>query len=85
MKLVARQLTGDRLLQRRVAVLWIGAESLRWRVPAEICLRRPETETTDSYGLRFTSAHPIDRARIALALFNHNMMTTFETEPLAAD
>ncbi len=66
-------------------VLWIGSESLRWRVPAEICLRRPETETTDSYGLRFTSAHPIDRARIALALFNHHIMTTFEAEPLAAD
>ena len=66
-------------------VLWIGAASLRWHVPAEICLRRPETDTTDSYGLRFTSAHPIDRARIALALFHHHVMTTVEAEPLAAD
>ena len=47
-----------------------------------VALRR---RATDSYGLRFTSAHPIDRARIALALFNHHIMTTFETEPLAAD
>jgi cellulose synthase (UDP-forming) len=61
-------------------VLWIGDEAMRWRVPAEICLRRPESETQVSYGLRFTSPHPIDRARIALALFNHHIITGFDTE-----
>jgi cellulose synthase (UDP-forming) len=66
-------------------VLWIGSDALRWRVPAEVRLRRPESETTDSYGLRFTSVHPIDRARIALALFNHHVITAFDAEPLAAD
>ncbi|MEX2314895.1 MAG: PilZ domain-containing protein, partial [Thermomicrobiales bacterium] len=74
-------------------VLWIGSEALRWRVPAEICLRRAESDTSDSCGLRFTSVHPIDRARIALALFNHHVITAFEAttfdafdaEPIAAD
>jgi cellulose synthase (UDP-forming) len=66
-------------------VLWIGSDALRWRVPAEVRLRRPQSEVADSVGLQFASAHPIDRARIALALFNHHVITAFEAEPLPGE
>jgi cellulose synthase (UDP-forming) len=67
------------------AILAIGPGTLNLRIDSEVRIHRAGANGRVAYGLRFTSAHPRDRARIALALFHHDTGPAYELEAIAAD